>query len=53
MADGQFEGEEALEFDKILAELDDDEVREMKMSMAEWWKKEGLEEGRKQGEASP
>lgn len=47
---GRFNNEEALEFDKILAELEDDEVRAMKMSMAEWWKKEGLEEGRKQGQ---
>ncbi len=46
---GQFNDEEAWEFDKIMAELEDDEVRAMKMSMAEWWKKEGLEEGRKQG----
>ncbi len=37
---GQFEDDEALEFDKIMAELEDEEVREMKMSMAEWWKKE-------------
>lgn len=45
---GQFEDDEAVEFDKIMAELEDEEVREMKMSMAEWWKKEG----RKEGEAS-
>ncbi len=46
---GRFDDREALEFDKIIAELEDEEVQEMKMSMAEWWKKEGLEEGRKQG----
>ncbi len=45
---GQFEDDEAVEFDKIMAELEDEEIREMKMSMAEWWKKEG----RKEGEAS-
>ena len=49
---GQFDDDEALEFDRIMAELEDEEVHEMKMSMAEWWKKEGLEEGRKEGEAS-
>lgn len=37
---GQFEDDEAIEFDRIMAELEDEEVREMKMSMAEWWKKE-------------
>jgi Domain of unknown function (DUF4351) len=37
---GQFEDDEAVEFDKIIAELEDEEIREMKMSMAEWWKKE-------------
>ncbi len=46
---GRFEDDEAGEFDKIMAELGDEEVQEMKMSMAEWWKKEGLEEGRKEG----
>ncbi len=49
---GQFEDDEIVEFDKIMSELEDEEVREMKMSMAEWWKKEGLEEGRKEGEVS-
>ncbi len=38
---GRFEGHEAQSFDKIMALLDNVEVREMKMSMAEWWKKEG------------
>ncbi len=50
---GRFGDDEAEEFDKIMAELEDDEVQEMKTSMMEWWKKEarkeGLEQGRKQG----
>ncbi len=46
---GRFEDDQAKEFDRIMAEIEDEEVQEMKMSMAEWWKKEGLEEGRKEG----
>ncbi len=45
---GRFEDDEAEEFDKIMSRLEDDEVQEMKMSMAEWWQKQG----RKQGEVS-
>ena len=45
----RLEPQEAREFDKILAELQDDEVRAMKMSMAEWWQKEGLEKGLARG----
>ena len=37
---GRFEDHEAGEFDKIMAALGDEEVREMKMSMMDWWKKE-------------
>ncbi len=37
---GQFEDDEAVEFDKIMSQLEDEEVRDMKMSMVEWWKKE-------------
>jgi hypothetical protein len=37
---GRFEDDEAGEFDKIMAGLEDEEVQRMKMSMVEWWKKE-------------
>ncbi len=37
---GRFEGQEAQKFDRIITELEDEEVQEMKMSMAEWWQKE-------------
>ncbi len=46
---GRFNDEEAEEFDKIMAEIEDREVQDMKMSMMEWWKKKGLEEGREEG----
>ncbi len=49
---GRFEGREAEEFDKIMAELEDEEVQAMKMSMKEWWTKEARDEGVRQGEAS-
>ncbi len=49
---GRFNDHEAQEFDKVIADLEDEEVQEMKMSMAEWWKKEGWEAGLKHGEAS-
>ena len=45
---GRFENDEAKEFDRIMSRLEDEEVQEMKMSMAEWWQKQG----RKQGEVS-
>lgn len=45
----RLESQEAREFDKILAELDDEEVQVMKMSMAEWWQKEGMEKGLQKG----
>ena len=47
---GRFGAEEAEEFDRIMAELEDDEVQEMKkMSMAQWWTRDALEEGLKRG----
>ena len=33
----------------ILAELEDDEVRVMKMSMVEYWQKEAMEKGLEKG----
>ncbi len=41
---------QAREFDKILAETDDEEVRNMATSMIEWWRKQGREEGRTEGQ---
>ncbi len=53
---GQLDDHEASEFDKMMATLEDEEVQEMKTSMAEWWSREALEkgrqEGRQEGEAS-
>ncbi len=37
---GRFNDEEAEEFDMIMAEIEDREVQDMKMSMMEWWKKQ-------------
>ncbi len=37
------------EFDIILAETEDEEVRAMATSMVEWWRKQGLEQGLEQG----
>ncbi len=45
----RFKDHPALEFDMIMAELDDGGVQEMTTTMVEWWKKEGREEGRKEG----
>lgn len=42
--------QQAREFDMILAETEDEEVRAMRTSMIEWWQKEGLEKGRKEGQ---
>ena len=45
------EPREAQEFDRIMAELNDEEVRAMRMSMAEWWRQEGVKRGLEKGEA--
>ena len=44
-----FEDEDAREFDRITAELGIQDVRDVRMSMTERWRREGLEEGRAEG----
>ena len=43
------EDDDAAEFDKIMAELEDEEVQDVRMSMTERWRREGLEQGKKEG----
>ncbi|MEM7582717.1 MAG: DUF4351 domain-containing protein [Acidobacteriota bacterium] len=40
---------DAREFDKIMEGLDDEGVQIVKMSMTEFWRREGLEKGRSEG----
>ncbi len=42
---------EAWEFDKMLAETENEEVQTMTTTMMEWWRKQGREQGREQGQA--
>ena len=44
-----FEDGDAAEFDRIMDGLEDEEVRDVRMSMTERWRREGLEQGREQG----
>ena len=45
------EDDDAEEFDRIVAELEDEEVQDVRMSMTERWRRQGLEQGKKEGKA--